>query len=448
MKIRRFCAPDIRQAIRLVREELGADAVILSNRKVDEGVEIVAAMDFDQELFQEQIREPNGTGRQIPAATAPAAPRPAPISNNGGILREILDSNDRALPKRVTNHAVASPQPAALSPEVRVNPAEPERPTIAANSQPSFEPVLEELRKEFDGIRHLLDSHISEISWSESVRHDPVCREILRRLNRLGFSETISKKIIRQIDPASDLSSAWDNVRRSISRHFKVHEDNLLDYGGIVALVGPTGVGKTTSIAKLAAKFCLKYGPRKIALVTADNYRIAAYEQLNTYGRILDIPVRAAHDNAELEKVLKELIDKRLVLIDTAGVSQRAMNTIDRFPVLKGKDLPVRSYLVMSAATQYPAMKEIIQAFRVFQPYAAILTKLDEAVTIGSAVSVLIENQLPLSFVCDGQKVPENLRTAKESGLAQRCFAAVSSPAVPARTAPAGSPDQRIQACG
>jgi flagellar biosynthesis protein FlhF len=303
-------------------------------------------------------------------------------------------------------------------------------------------------QKEFDLMRDLLNSHIADISWTESVRHNPVCREVSRRLNQLGFSETISKQVTKQMETACGFPDVWDKVKRSIARHLTILDDNLLDYGGIVALLGPTGVGKTTSIAKLAAKFCLKYGSRNIALVTADNYRIAAYEQLNTYGRILDIPVRTAHDNAELEKVLKGLIDKRLVLIDTAGVSQRAMSLADRFPILHDKDLPIRSYLVMSAATQYATMQEIIQAFGAFGPHAAILTKLDEAVTLGSAVSALVENRLPLSFVCDGQKVPENLRTAQEYRFAEQCFRPASAKAFSLQSANTGLDDRRIQAQG
>ncbi|MCI0667240.1 MAG: flagellar biosynthesis protein FlhF [Methylococcaceae bacterium] len=437
MKIRRFCAPDIRQAMRLVREELGAEAVILSNRKVDEGIEIVAAMDFDQELFQNQIRGSDAADRRIPSTSDPAANlKSKPLLNQPGLSDEDSKSLDRSAG---LIRAARSDSP--------VNPADPEpAASVAPNARPVLEPVIEEMRKEFDLMRDLLNSHMSDISCAESLRHNPVCREVSRRLNQLGFSDTISKKIIKQIGASCDFSNAWDKVKRSISRHFMIHDDNLLDHGGIVALIGPTGVGKTTSIAKLAARFCLKYGSRKIALVTADNYRIAAFEQLNTYGRILDIPVRTAHDNAELEKVLADLIDKRLVLIDTAGVSQRAMSLADRFPVLRDKNLPVRSYLVMSAATQYATMQEIIQAFRVFEPYAAILTKLDEAVMLGSAVSALVENRLSLSFVCDGQKVPENLRTAREYGLAERCFA--SAQAFPFKSANCDPPDQRIQACG
>ena len=456
MRIKRFCAPDMRQAMRLVREELGADAVILSNKTVDEGVEIVAAMDFDHEMFQNQggetIRKPAVTADRVSReplcdtlldTKAAANEKPGPTVKN----HEYAKDDRKSIDHRLARDLKAELKKAAIS-HARPKPSLPTKPAIdASQPEPDMEPVLEEMRKEFDQLRDLLTMHITDISWAESIRHNPVGREVLRRLNQCGFSETIAKKIVKQLDDSSDINGAWDKVRRSVSRHLTVHDDNLLDYGGIVALVGPTGVGKTTSIAKLAAKFCLKYGARKIALVTADNYRIAAYEQLNTYGRILDIPVRTAHDDKELAKVLDELMDKRLVLIDTAGISQRDMRLADQFPTLIGRDLPIRSYLVMSASTQYATMQETIQAFKVFKPHAAILTKLDEAVSLAAAISALIENQLPVSYVCDGQKVPENLKTAKQYGLAEKCFNSVSVKTFVPRSSTESSL-KRMQACG
>lgn len=460
MKMKRFCAPDIRQAMRLVRDEFGADAVILSNRNVDEGVEIVAAMDFDQDLIHGQV---NGASRQpshvdrvsgIQENQIPRVSSPSKIVKSRPVLRspEVAQRSRKSTVEPAGKPVIAAfPVDRTQDPasDPGAEPAKTEPPAIITSSpQPTIEPVLEEMRKEFDQMRELLSAHMSELSWAESVRLNPVCREVLHRLNASGFSETICKKILKQMDVQSDFSKAWSKVKRSVSGHLTLHDDNLIDYGGIVALVGPTGVGKTTTIAKIAAKFRLKYGARQIGLVTADNYRIAAHEQLYTYGRILDIPVRTAHDNAELEKVLNEFIDKRLVLIDTAGMSQRDIRLAEQFPLLRSDAFPIRSYLVMSAATQTATMNEIIQAFSIFQPYAGILTKLDETVTVAAAVSALIENQLPLSFLCDGQKVPENLRSAKAYGLVQKCFAANPGKTNCFLPSESNSQDQRIQACG
>jgi len=206
-----------------------------------------------------------------------------------------------------------------------------------------------------------------------------------------------------------------------------IAEDNLLETGGIAALVGPTGVGKTTTIAKLAARFILKHGSSQVALITTDNYRIGAHEQLNTYGRILDVPVRVASSAQELSHLINDFADKRLILIDTAGMSQRDMKLVEQINTLQQNELSIRSYLVMSAATEYKAMNAVIKAFAVFSPKASILTKLDEAVTIGSAISSIIEHNLPLSFVADGQQVPENIHSPHARSLIEHCVAELNA---------------------
>jgi flagellar biosynthesis protein FlhF len=189
--------------------------------------------------------------------------------------------------------------------------------------------------------------------------------------------------------------------------------------------VGPTGVGKTTTIAKLAAQFILKHGAGQVALITTDNYRIGAHEQLATYGRLLDVPVRVAANAEELRSHISSFNTKRLVLIDTAGMSQRDMRLAEQIQTLQQEDVPIKTYLVMSAATQYKAMNEIINSFKVFNPESSILTKLDETVVQGSALSASIEQQLPISFMTNGQQVPEDIYFPDAYRLIEQCVAEI-----------------------
>jgi flagellar biosynthesis protein FlhF len=237
-----------------------------------------------------------------------------------------------------------------------------------------------------------------------------------------GFSRGLTGKIINRLGHYQQFDVAMAKSQEMLSKIIPIADDRLLEQGGIAALVGSTGVGKTTTIAKLAAQFILKHGSRQIALITTDNYRIGAHEQINTYGKILDVPVRMASDADELRQHINSFSDKRLILIDTAGMSQRDLRLAEQLKTLQHGDLPIQSYLVMSATTQYKAALEIMDAFQILEPQATILTKFDEAVTKASALSALIERRMPLSFITDGQQVPEDIYAPEAGTLIQQCM--------------------------
>lgn len=394
MKIKRIFAPDMRQAIRLVREELGSDAVILSNKNVEGGVEIVAARDYDEQQVKNRVQQQESQTSVVPTSQL----KPVNWSAQQQSLK----------PKK----SVAKPQKSAAA-----------KPKI----EWSQEPALIEMKKELKQMRQSIDTHLSQVGWEASARNNPIRIDLLKRMRMADFSIELSMKLANGVSETEDADTVWRKALGEIAGQLPTIEDNLLDYGGVIALVGPTGVGKTTTIAKLAARYKLAHGSRHIALVTIDNYRIAAHEQLSTYGRILDIPVRTASNSAELNNILNSFIDKRLVLIDTAGMGPHDERLVKQFALLRESTVPIKPYLVMSATTQARGIEAVIKTFQHVGPQAAILTKLDEAYTLGATVSALIKNQLPLAWVTDGQNVPEDLHIARPNKLLNRCVAPVNT---------------------
>lgn len=370
MKIKRFQAADVRQAIREVREVLGPDAVILSNTRVDGGIEIVAATDYDENQFRRQAQ---------PAVTEQEQPK------------------------------------------VEINPSSDQRdvapPTAPRENIWSQEPTLVQMRREIAGLRDMLQNQLSDLTWKDMERQSPTQMQLLKRFLHMGVEVEIAKKITAQMAGIDDLETAWRQSMGHLASQLPLARDDFLSQGGIYALVGPTGVGKTTTIAKLAARCALKHGARQVALVTTDCYRIGGQEQLRSYARILGVPIRVARNHSELAETLGDLLDRRFILIDTAGMNQRDMQLSEKFALLKQQSPRVRSYLTLSANTQASGMDDIIKAFSHLDLSGCILTKTDEASSLGGAMSALIRHQLPLAFVANGQQVPEDLSLARPNSL-------------------------------
>jgi len=449
MKIKRFFAADIRQAMRMVKEELGADAVIMSNRSVDGGVEIVAARDFDEQVIQNNLKQqrdeeiianrrkrldiPELSGDNKPAHLISSPRKPGhegdnPIRRNMdqylGYAEKVQIANVNAQKIAEKMKVVDKPaeKPAWAHTEPKLKPmADASKPSATPNAAMPGQ-FMEEMRNEMKALRSMLDAKLSTITQLPQADGSSLRRDLLDHLIDCGFSRTLAQKVINRLGHQHSLETAWAKSLDMLTQAMPIANDQLLERGGIAALVGSTGVGKTTTVAKLAAQFILKHGSRQIALITTDNYRIGAHEQISTYGKILDVPVRIASDADELRQHIDSFSDKRLILIDTAGMSQRDMRLAEQLKTLQSESLPIQTYLVMSATTQHKAALEIIDSFQMIAPQATILTKFDEAASKATALSALIERRMPLSFVTDGQQVPEDIYLPDAASLMQSCM--------------------------
>lgn len=371
MKIKRFFAPDIRQAMRMVREEQGPDAVILSNNRVNGGVEIVAAVDFDESMLRSAT-----TATTVSDETRPTAAREAPAPEQ---MRRTEQSRDNVW---------------------------------------SQEPTLVEMRAELASMRRMLESQLSSLAWGALTRKEPHRVELMQRLLQFGLSSAQCKAVAdAAVSGTDDVEILWRNALAVITRGLPIFRQDILETGGVVALVGATGVGKTTTVAKLAARYAMKHGSRSVGLVTIDNYRVGAYEQLRTYGRLLDIPVRIAETRDELHGVLGDLGDRRLILIDTMGMGQRDRGLEAQAALLDKCDLDKKVFLLLSAASRSSGLDDVVSAFSIFRPDGCILTKIDESTCLGGTLSVTVKHQLPIAYTSDGQRVPEDLQVARADAL-------------------------------
>ncbi|WP_372826308.1 flagellar biosynthesis protein FlhF [Polaromonas sp.] len=371
----RVVAPSSREALRLVREKLGPDAIVLSNKVTAQGVEIVAAL-------EEAVTAVALTATQAAVSTpAPTASFTLPEAASGGaaVLREI------------------------------------------------------------HSMRGMIEEQLAGIAWSSAQRRDPVRGHLLRTLLGAGFSARLSKDLLVDLPTGQSYSGGLAYVKAALARQLPVleNEDALMDEGGVYALMGPTGVGKTTTTAKLAARCVMRFGPEKLALVTTDSYRVGAYEQLRIYGQILGVSVHAVKDAADLELVLAELRDKHMVLIDTVGMSQRDRAVTDQIAMLCSASRPVRRLLLLNACSHGDTLNEVVQAYRhggqdagTQDLVGCIFTKVDEATHPGALLDMAIRHQLPVHYVSSGQKVPEHLALGDRQLLVDSVFQARSASAL------------------
>lgn len=389
MQVKRFFAADMRQAMKLVRDELGADAAIIGNRRLAGGVELVAALNY--QLPNELVREPN---LQLEAE-----------------LRKTQEMIASAQVEMAIRSESEQTQPAPVAP---VAPPAPRR------DPESTEGMLDAVRSELTGLRELIEMQLGTMVWGNIQENRPLIANLWRRMQRIGLPVDVSKRLMDEVSDETDSRRAWRIVLAHLARSLIVPEREPLEEGGVIALVGPAGMGKTTTLAKMAARYVLKHGAKNIALVSMDGYRIGAQEQLKTLGKILNVPVTQVEPGESLIEALEPLRKKRLVLIDTAGLPTADPALRQQLDALAAADLNARNYLVLAATSQEQVLRATYQSYKRCGLAGCVITKLDEALSLGEILGVLVSEKLPLAYLADGPRIPDDLHTPRSHQLVSR----------------------------
>lgn len=369
MKIKRFVDKDSRGAMAQARTALGPEAVILSNKRVGNQVELVAAIDIDE--IARLAENPGSTPSTAPAALSLVNSDSAlsGLQRELGDLRSMVEGQLSGVSER---------SPSEVSPRE-------EQPVIPANQKSS---------------------------------------ELEARLLNLGLSSALADSVADQLPVTDSVEDAWALALDYLQDRLAVMPpDTMIDGGGRVALLGTTGVGKTTTLAKLAARFVLRHGKEQLALVSTDCYRVGGQEQLRAFADYLDVPLFVATDARELRMVLDQLQHKKMVLIDTPGFSQRDSLFSEQLELVGATGYPIDSYLILPATGAQRSLHEVVNALGAPALAGAVITKLDEAVELGGILDVAVQSQLPLAYVGMGQKVPEDLQPAQSQALIQKALA-------------------------
>ncbi len=474
MNVSRHVAKDMRSALAMVRELHGPDAVILSNKKVPEGIEITAAIDYEESLLETSGQEPekytfpdidSSLPQQVDRkadlvqSQAPSLTRkpkfeytPAPREQRQNVEfqknkpeQTRFEESDEELDFTVElSGAVESKQSSGKQlgapPHTHEDTHEKEQSQKSdlqehdqndSDKQSSNndnvdkvaevvwtqDSLLNDMRQELHSLKSLVETQISGFAWGEMSRQAPVRAGVLRKLVALGLTPTVARDLSNRIREDLGHRKAWYMALAMFARQLPIDGDTILTDGGIIALVGPAGVGKTTLIAKLAVQYAARHGRKNVALITTDSQRFGAFDQLRNLGSVLQIPVRAVDSGEELGAALDGFMEKPLILIDTAGLSYRDQKLAEELQSIKASTSMLKAYMVLSATTQADAIEQMITAFSPVNLSGCMITKVDESTSLGSVLSSIVEHKLPVAYYSEGQKIPDDLIIARVQDL-------------------------------
>ncbi|MDH1572795.1 flagellar biosynthesis protein FlhF [Pseudomonas sp. GD03746] len=405
MQVKRFFAADMRQAMKLVRDELGSDAAIIGNRRIAGGVELTAALDYKLSALAPRV--PNAELEQeLRKTQTRIATAQAELDN-----RSDATEGSRQL---FAGQSLTASQP-LIEPHVDV-PA-PAAPAAPASVDPR---LFDAMRSELSGLRELLEVQLGSLAWSQLQGSKPAQANLWRRLQRIGLSGPIARELLDLTAEIEEPRQAWRMLLAHLARMIEVPEIEPIEEGGVIAMVGPAGMGKTTTLAKLAARYVLKYCPQNLALVSMDSFRIGAQEQLKTLGRILNVPVTYVDPGQSLAQALEPLLRKRVVLIDTAGLQASDPALRMQLESLASRGIASKNYLVLATTSQKQVLTAAYHSYKRCGLAGCILTKLDETASLGDVLSLAISHELPVAYLTDGPRIPDDLHLPRAHQLVTR----------------------------
>jgi len=395
MKVNKFSAATSREALKKLRAAMGPDALIVSTRTVNGLVEILA-------LEEKDIANLDDAVSNDAIASAPLKIKKevefSPLTN------PILQSQTKLAIKKKQSEPVEIADPIKI---------------------PGMTGTVE-LMSELRSMRGMMEARLTEISWGNTQHREPHKVQLLKEMLSTGFSASLSRYLIEKMpklaNKSDDVNQGLTWIKEILSKNINTIscDTDMLDKGGVFALIGPTGVGKTTTTAKLAARCVMRHGAGNLALITTDGYRIGGYEQLRIYGKILGMMVHTVKDETDLRIALAELKNKHTVLIDTVGMSQRDRLVSEQIAMLSGEN--VKKLLCLNATSTGETLTEVIQSYQGTGLSGCIITKMDEAASIGAVLDAVIRQKLTLFYLSNGQRVPEDLHVANKNYLVDQAF--------------------------
>ncbi len=379
MKIKKYFASDMRQALEMAREEHGTDVVILSNRKVLGGVELIAAEDYDEQIYNKssEARQSAEQARQRKQKTDLIEMSPLPEGARSSIPDSVSD---------IWTH----------------------------------DSTIDQMRDELKSLRSMLEQQMSGLAWGAIGRQHPLWANLIRQLINLDLTPKVARQLVEEIPEDYEFDQAWRTLLALLTYKVPQFHDNILTAGNKVLFFGPSGSGKTTTIAKMATRYALEYGTQNIMLATTDIYRVGAREQLRSYARILGIPIRTINNKEDYLSLFDSAASEKLILVDTAGLSLKDAKHQEQVSLLQATDHKTMNGLILPTTEHYNGLSRLIDTYQAFKPDFCIPTKLDEATSLGGLLSVAIEKSLPIACICDGQRVPEDLHKMKPYELVSR----------------------------